>query len=120
MAREIGQKPSTFAPPRDGASEALSPVAKHVSETPIFDTGGDCARHPAAPSWAPERPIRLAEIVDQIFLVAVHHPNTMIDCSRLWLVRLVEVDEPELFTQLANSPLPTKQNLLSLEVGELG
>ena len=48
-----------------------------------------------------------------------NNPNTIIDCSRLWLVRLVEVDEPELFTQLANPPLPTKQSLLLQEVGEL-
>ena len=48
VMREIGQKPSTFAPPRDGGSEALSPVAKHVSETPVSETPADSRSAPEA------------------------------------------------------------------------
>ncbi len=41
------------------------------------------------------------------------------DPDRLALVHLVEVDESELFTQLANPPLPTKEDSSLQEVGEL-
>ena len=41
------------------------------------------------------------------------------DPDRLALVHLVEVDESEFFTQLANPPLATKQDSSLQEVGEL-